>query len=83
MYYDMYHTAYAITTHAKTTTQKGTLIQNFTQPLPLVQQHIPLFHHGFILCVLETWKGGLDDAVHFVDGVVEAACGDEAGEFTG
>ena len=53
--------------------KKGSSIQNFTQPLHLVQQHIPLFHHGFILCVLETWTGGLDDAVHFFDGGVEAA----------
>ena len=50
--------------------KKKTLIQNLTQPLHLVQQHITLFHHCFVLRVLETWTGGLDDAVHFVDGGV-------------
>ena len=49
---------------------KKTLIQNLTQSLHLVQQHIPLFHHRLVLCVLETWTGSLDDAVHFVDGGV-------------
>ena len=52
--------------------QKGTLIQNLTQPLHLVQQYTTLFHHRLVLRVLETWTGGLDDTVHFIDGGVEA-----------
>jgi len=50
--------------------KKKILIQNLIQPLYLIQQHIALFHHCFVLRALEAWTGGLDDAVHFVDGGV-------------
>jgi hypothetical protein len=57
-------------TSCKNHNVKKTLVQNLIQPLHLVQQHIALFHHCFVLRVLETWAGGLDDAVHFVNGEV-------------
>jgi hypothetical protein len=63
--------------------KKGTLIQNLTQPLHLVQQYIALFPYCFVLRYLETWTGGPDEVMHFVDGGVEAPCGDEAREFAG
>lgn len=56
------------------------LVQNFTQPLHLIQEHVTLLHHGLILCVLERWACRLDDAVYAVDAGVQPSGRDEPGE---
>ena len=58
-------------------------MQNLTQPLHRVQQHISLPHDRLILRVLDRGAVSLYYAVHFVDGAVETGGGYEAGEFAG
>ena len=56
-------------------------MQNLTQPLHLIQQHIALLHHRLALRILETRSSSLDDAVYLVDRSVQAPSGDEARQF--
>lgn len=61
--------------------RRSRLIQNLTQPLHTIQQHVSLPQHRLTLRILHFRPICLNDPMYFVDGGMQTTRGDEAGEF--